>query len=219
MYLLVFLIISYLFDLLVTLWLSNSSQLAKLLQFEDFVYGNNVFSNIVNISLNQLKLILSFRGFYYVNQANSDINDNVEHEKLIELVKASGHVTREELINLNNLEQSIHDCDKQSREYNQLKDFSSAKLMEEEIDDNHMWLLYVYHENDSEFDWTKFVKLFNKFGFRFARFRCSSDPLYCHQRRWFTSQLVFAFPRTSSEQSSSENVNKKLIYNYSLSMY
>lgn len=199
---LAFLFISYLFELVLALWLANKSSTVLSASTSPSDFG-----------IDQLKLILGFRGIYYAKQFSDKNNNNVQQkEKLAELVATSGQISQDELLQLRLDELATSESSRQSST-GRLKVFASAKLMEEEIDDNHIWLLYI-SQNDDENEpmpdvWTKLVQQFGKFDLRFARFDCKADSIYCHRRRWLSPRLVLVFPKSRYEL-------EKRIFNYPL---
>ena len=206
----IFLLISYLFELVLELWLSQQSNSTS---------KTATSASPFDFGVDQLKLILSFRGIYYLQQqqhqqlSEKSLNVQQRKEKLAELVATSGQINHEELLQLR-LESSTTTKTDESRpsptaagRSASLKVFASAKLMEEEIDDSHIWLLYISPNEDNEQEvvalpnvWSTLVRQFGKFDLRFARFDCKADPLYCHRRGWQRSpRLVLVFPRSRNE--------------------
>ena len=189
----IFLCISYLCDLLLTLWITNPTD--TLLSTPD-------------IGLHQLKLILGLRGIYYAKRFS---DDDLLQEKLAHLVTTSGSITRNELIQLNIDEAS----DSTEKQYKQVKVFASAKLMEEELDDNDVWLLYVNTSEDTEAEsqvWSEVVRRFGKFDLRFARFDCKADRMYCNKKHWQSPRIVLVYPKLRYE-------SEKRIYHYPLGKF
>ncbi len=205
----IFLLISYLFELVLELWLSQQSNSTS---------KTATSASPFDFGVDQLKLILGFRGIYYLQQQHQQLSEkslNVQQrkEKLAELVATSGQINHEELLQLR-MESSTSKTDESrpsptaaAGRSGSLKVFASAKLMEEEIDDSHIWLLYISPNEDNEQEvvvlpnvWSTLVRQFGKFDLRFARFDCKADPLYCHRRGWHRSpRLVLVFPRSRNE--------------------
>lgn len=205
----IFLLISYLFELVLELWLSQQSNSTS---------KTATSASPFDFGVDQLKLILGFRGIYYLQQQHQQLSEkslNVQQrkEKLAELVATSGQINHEELLQLR-MESSTSKTDESrpsptaaAGRSGSLKVFASAKLMEEEIDDSHIWLLNISPNEDNEQEvvvlpnvWSTLVRQFGKFDLRFARFDCKADPLYCHRRGWQRSpRLVLVFPRFRNE--------------------
>ena len=222
----IFLLISYLFELILELWLHQQSSSSTSKTSSTVLTATS--ASPFDFGVDQLKLILGFRGIYYLQQQLSEKSLNVQQrkEKLAELVATSGQINHEELLQLR-MESSTSKTDESrpsptaaaaAGRSGSLKVFASAKLMEEEIDDSHIWLLYISQIGDETEQegvvlpnvWSTLVRQFGKFDLRFARFDCKADPLYCHRRGWHRSpRLMLVFPRSRNEVG-------RRIYNYPL---
>ncbi|XP_015917151.2 E3 ubiquitin-protein ligase RNF103 [Parasteatoda tepidariorum] len=138
----------------------------------------------ISLSVKKLKELLDNRGVSY--------SGVFEKPELVELVKSSGQVTKEELI----------DALFPSKAAPETTHFTCGSHFYEEVEDtkDSAWLVQVDVDGAestllSEKSWEEIRQTAGNFGVRSGVFKCSLDRRLCHRKGWTTSRLILALPR------------------------
>jgi hypothetical protein len=136
------------------------------------------------LKLNQLRHILDTRGISYIKA--------VEKSDLIELIRASGNVSQQEITNFNN-NKNNNNLYIETQVFTDSNDFYYNWFNNSSDDDKSVLVVSVIPSSGEPIHlqlWRQLVTTLSQLGIKTGVFNCSHEPSVCKSRKWISPKLV-----------------------------